>query len=69
MPIVEIENLPSKGVLIGIDPGSKRIGVAISDMDRIIASPNRVIQRNQGKSGFDKIISLISEYEATGIVV
>lgn len=69
MPIVEIENLPSKGVLIGIDPGSKRIGVAISDMDRIIASPNRVIQRNQRKSGFDKIISLISEYEATGIVV
>lgn len=69
MPIVEIENLPSKGVLIGIDPGSKRIGVAVSDMERIIASPNSVIERNRRRSGLDKIISLIADYEATGIVV
>ncbi len=31
--------LPAKGRLLGLDPGTVRVGLAVSDPDRIIASP------------------------------
>lgn len=69
MPIVEIQDLPSSGSLIGIDPGSKRIGIAVSDFQRIIASPKCVVKRTKRESVIDQILKLILEYESTGIVI
>ena len=46
---VAIEDLAlepsSQGALIGIDLGSKTIGLAISDVERRIASPLRTLPR------------------------
>lgn len=69
MPIVEIQDLPSSGSLIGIDPGSKRIGIAVSDFQRIIASPKCVLTRTKRQLVIDQILKLILEYESTGIVI
>lgn len=69
MPIVEIHDFPNAGSLMGIDPGSKRIGFAISDSRRIIATPKGVLKRSRRESITDEILKLIAEYEVTGLVV
>ncbi len=55
---------------LGLDLGSKRIGVALCDPDERVATPLTVVER--GKSRIEdhaKIHSLITEYEAEAVVV
>lgn len=55
---------------LGLDLGSKRIGVALCDPEERVATPLTVVQR--GKSRVDdhaKIASLVTEYEAEAVVV
>ncbi|MSQ15080.1 MAG: Holliday junction resolvase RuvX [Dehalococcoidia bacterium] len=54
---------------LGLDVGERRIGVAVSDPDELIATPVTVIE---GKSVFDAIASIIAvadEYGAQRLVV
>lgn len=44
---------PAKGRLAGIDFGTVRIGIAISDVDRIIASPYEIRVRSSAKADAD----------------
>ena len=54
---------------LGIDPGSKRIGVAVSDLSGSIASPLVVIQRSKSKQhDLGEIARLAREEEADVIV-
>jgi putative Holliday junction resolvase len=54
---------------LGLDLGSKRIGVAISDTDRTVATPIEVITRVGDRSREHRVIAaLVDEWEA-GIVV
>lgn len=69
MPILEIFDFPTAGPLMGIDPGMKRIGIAISDAQRIIATPKGVLKRTKRESITDEILKLIAEYKVTGVVV
>ncbi|MGZ0216971.1 MAG: Holliday junction resolvase RuvX [Acidimicrobiales bacterium] len=50
---------------VGVDLGSKRIGIAISDSDGLVATPYEVVKR----SGDRKINSIILEVEAEILVV
>lgn len=61
--------LPVSGVLLGIDYGTKRVGVAVSDRDQKFSSPliNHQRQGLQGDSRFFK--NLAAEYRPVGIVV
>lgn len=55
---------------LGLDLGTKRIGVALCDPDERVATPLTVVQR--GKSRRDdhaNIASLVKEYEAEAVVV
>jgi putative Holliday junction resolvase len=55
---------------LGVDLGSKRIGLALSDVSRTIASPLGVIER--GRSADDDraaILAAAREHEATVVVV
>jgi putative Holliday junction resolvase len=55
---------------VGIDFGSKRVGVAVSDPSGILASPHSVIQR--GRSHVEdhrKLAAIVEEYEASVVVV
>ncbi len=55
---------------LGIDLGSKRIGVAMSDSSGVIASPLTVVARSASHSqDHKKIQELIDEYEVECVVV
>ena len=56
--------------VIGLDLGSKRIGVAVSDTSATIATPLTVIQRSKKHSiDHQAIASLVREEEAEAVVV
>src|SRR5271154_23782 len=73
MPVVEIAQaatlLPERGALIGLDLGSKTIGVAVSDPDRRVAAPVETIARRQFKLDAERILELAAERRAVGIVL
>ncbi|MCU1484916.1 MAG: putative Holliday junction resolvase [Actinomycetia bacterium] len=55
---------------VGIDFGSKRVGVAVSDATGTIASPHSVIQRSRSHTeDHRKIAAVVDEYEAVVVVV
>jgi len=61
--------LPERGALIGLDLGSKTIGVAASDPDRRIAAPVETISRKRFKLDAAHILKLAAERRAVGMVL
>jgi putative Holliday junction resolvase len=58
------------GRVVGVDLGSKRIGVAVSDAGGVIASPHTVIQRSGDRTRDHRAIrAVVEEYEAERVVV
>ena len=62
------EQLKNYKALIGIDYGSKRIGIAVSDLLRMVATSYKIIQQKTPEQAIDEIIAIIKEKEACGIV-
>jgi putative Holliday junction resolvase len=62
-------NLPPKARLIGIDLGSKTIGLAISDVERRLASPLKTLPRGAFAKDADSLIAIFSEFDIAGIVL
>jgi putative Holliday junction resolvase len=62
-------NLPPKARLIGIDLGSKTIGLAISDVERRLASPLKILPRGAFARDADSLIGIFSEFDIAGIVL
>jgi len=54
---------------LGLDIGDKRIGVAISDPEEILASPLATITREDDKKAIDDIIKLVDQHDVERIVV
>ncbi|HIE17542.1 MAG TPA: Holliday junction resolvase RuvX [Dehalococcoidia bacterium] len=54
---------------LGLDVGDKRIGVAISDPDEILASPLITVPREDDDRAIDAIVKLVDRYEVKRIVV
>ena len=55
--------------LIGLDLGSKRIGVSICDEKQLIATPLKTINRNSLKDLIDELRLIINENNIKGIIV
>ena len=55
--------------LIGLDLGSKTIGVAVSDRFRTIASPRFTIRRNKFNADAQTLLDLATEEKAAGFVL
>ena len=55
--------------LIGLDLGSKRIGVSICDEKQLIATPFKTINRSTAKELIDELKSIIEENNIKGIVI
>jgi len=55
--------------LIGLDLGSKRIGVSICDDKQSIATPLKTINRNSLKDLVDELRLIINENNIKGIIV
>lgn len=56
------------GRLLGVDPGERRIGIAVSDPSGTIASPHGFVDTAE-HDPIDEIASLCSELDVSGIVV
>jgi putative Holliday junction resolvase len=56
------------GRALGLDPGERRIGVAVSDVSRTIASPVRFIDRNT-EDVVQTLRDIRDEYEIAIVVV
>jgi putative Holliday junction resolvase len=54
---------------LAVDPGDKRIGLAISDPTGTIASPLSIILHEAREKDAARIIGIAKEHQASGIVV
>ena len=63
------KKLDKKSRLMGIDPGKKRVGIAISDENKIIATPYTTIIKNKYSDFVKEIIEIFKENQIKGIVV
>ena len=64
-----IESLNTSQILVGLDLGTKTLGVAVSDRFKIIASPLSTIQRNGTKKDLLKLKEILNDYEIGGFIV
>ena len=55
--------------LIGIDAGSRTLGLALSDVTRTIASPLDTIQRTKFAADAARLLGLVSEHAVGGLVI
>lgn len=61
--------LPARGALLGLDPGEKRIGVAVSNSGRLIASPIDTVTRVKFAADAAQILKLYDGRTCAGFVV
>ncbi len=61
--------LPAKARLIGVDLGAKTIGLAISDVERRLASPLKTLARGAFQTDADALISIFAEFEIAGMIL
>lgn len=68
--IDEIKSHLKKGErLLGLDLGSKTIGIALSDINLTIATPMETIKRLKFTKDADRLITIIKEQKVGGIVL
>ena len=68
--INEFKNKLSSGSrLLGIDLGTKRIGIAISDYNQKVATPLQNLDNSKQGKLIDALESIIAEYDIRGIII
>ena len=68
--INEFKNKLSSGSrLLGIDLGTKRIGIAISDYNQKIATPLQTLDKSKQGKLIDELLNIVSEYDIKGIII
>lgn len=60
---------PSQGRLLGLDFGTKRIGIAVSTPAQTIASPLESYSRQNDKQDAHRLSRVAEEYDVVGLVV
>ena len=72
-PIVTLEEilprLPRLGRLMGLDLGTKTIGLALSDVERRIASPLETIRRVKFTPDVKRMLELAAQHEVQAFVI
>ena len=73
MPVLDIEDfaaaLPQYAPVVGLDPGEKTIGVAVSDVTRTVASPLALIEKTKFSKDAEALFKLMDSRGAVGIVI
>ena len=73
MPVLSLTDaaalLPVRGALIGLDLGTKTIGVAASDPERRVAAPVETVVRKRFSDDAQRLIALATERRAAGFVL
>jgi len=72
-PLVDIEDLPPllapEARLLGLDVGTKTIGLALSDVTRSIATPYHTIRRTKFTQDARAIAATIEEHDVGALVI
>ena len=63
------KNQLDKGRLLGLDLGSKRIGVSICDEKQLIATPFKTLNRTTAKELINELKIIIEENNIQGIII
>ena len=63
------KKLDKKSRLMGIDPGKKRIGIAISDENKAVATPYKVLIKNTYPAFVEEIKKIIADNDIKGVIV
>ena len=63
------KSIGKKSRLLGIDPGKKRVGLAISDEDKLVSTPLKTIIKKNNSDLVKEIRKIIEENNIKGIVV
>ncbi len=70
LPLIEAAALlPPRGTLIGLDLGTKTIGVSASDPDRRLATAVETIERKNFTADAARLLQLAAERSAAGFVL
>ena len=70
LDIEEFEKkIDKKSRLLGVDPGKKRVGIAICDENKIIATPYTTIIKNNFSDFLVQLNKIISENAIKGVVI
>ena len=64
-----IDGLNTSQILVGLDLGTKTIGIAVSDRLKIIATPISTIHRKGTKKDLLMMKEILNEYEIGGFVL
>src|ERR1700687_766776 len=70
LPLIEAAtHWPERGALVGLDLGTKTIGVAVSNADRRLATGVETIQRTAFKADDARLLAIARERNAVGFVL
>lgn len=70
MPEIDLHDLPESGPLLGIDPGARTLGVAVSDGIRLIATPLEIIPRGRKlRPALKRLFDIYDERTCVGLIV
>jgi putative holliday junction resolvase len=61
--------VPESGRIVALDPGTKHIGVAVSDETQTIATPFRTIERRSWKKTLAVVKDILGEFDAVALVI
>ena len=63
------KSIGKKSRLLGVDPGKNRIGLAISDEDKLVSTPLKTIVKKNNSNFINEIRQIIDENNIQGIIV
>ena len=70
LPLIDaVTHWPERGALVGLDLGTKTIGVAVSDPDRRLATGVETIKRKAFKADAARLLAIAGERNAVGFVL
>ena len=70
MALIDLDTLAAtSGPLLGLDPGTKTLGLAVSDRTRLIASPLLTIRRTKFGVNAKELLTHYDTNDATALVV
>jgi putative Holliday junction resolvase len=70
MAIIDLDTLAaSQGALLGLDPGTKTLGLAISDRTRLIATPLHTIRRQKFTPDATALLAQYHSNDCSALIV
>lgn len=60
---------PGRGRRLGVDVGTVRIGVAVSDPDGVLATPVETVRRDRGSGHLRRLATLVDDLQVVEVVI